>query len=219
MQYIQAIVLGDSNVGKTCLAERFAGREFSHQPKTIGVDMTTRTMDNIHVKLWDASGQDRFLSLAEYHIRRVDAVIIVFDISNKKSFENVTLWLDRVKQMVSRQVSIYLVGNKCDMARAVPYENAELLSATLNTHYIETSCLEDINIDHLFDTIIQNIMNGEDLTRALMSPMSRQETMRTTHKEQTWLDTIFYVCTCQNSKPVYMEREPLIALVDNHEMM
>uniref|UniRef100_A0A8C8DSG4 Zgc:101559 n=1 Tax=Oryzias sinensis TaxID=183150 RepID=A0A8C8DSG4_9TELE len=94
------IVIGDSNVGKTCLTYRFCGGAFLTNPEaTIGVDFRERTVEldgeSIKLQIWDTAGQERFRkSMVEHYYRSVHAVIFVYDVTSLPSFESIPEWIE-----------------------------------------------------------------------------------------------------------------------------
>lgn len=118
----KVIVLGDSNVGKTCLTIRFCGGEFPQKPEaTIGVDFRDKDMtiegESIKLQLWDTAGQERFRkSMVQHYYRNVHAVIFVYDVTKLSSFENLPTWVDECdRHSLSSNIPRVLVGNKCDI--------------------------------------------------------------------------------------------------------
>merc|ERR1711883_12435 len=95
---LKVIILGDSGVGKTSLMNQYVNRKFSNQYKaTIGADFLTKdiTLDDnrqVTLQIWDTAGQERFQSLGVAFYRGADACILVFDLTAKKSFENLDTW-------------------------------------------------------------------------------------------------------------------------------
>ncbi|XP_062410648.1 ras-related protein Rab-33B-like [Sardina pilchardus] len=118
------VVIGDSGVGKTCLAYRFCAGKFPDKTEaTIGVDFRERILDiegeKIKVQLWDTAGQERFRkSMVQQYYRGVHAIVLVFDVSNPASFSSLPLWLDECRRnALGQQVPRILVGNKCDLVQ------------------------------------------------------------------------------------------------------
>ncbi|TMS06278.1 Ras-related protein Rab-33A [Larimichthys crocea] len=123
------IVIGDSNVGKTCLTYRFCGGTFLKNPEaTIGVDFRERTLqldgETIKLQIWDTAGQERFRkSMVEHYYRSVHAVIFVYDVTSLTSFESIPEWIEECsRHSVGPMVPRIMVGNKCDLRdrREVP---------------------------------------------------------------------------------------------------
>ena len=125
----KCIIIGDSGVGKTCLMVRFAEDTFKREfASTIGVDFTNRNIEldgeRIKCQLWDTAGQERFRTLTTSYYREAQGVVIVYDVGSRRSFDNVSSWLDDVCKFAAKHVCILLVGNKVDLAddRAVSYD-------------------------------------------------------------------------------------------------
>ncbi|XP_015267101.1 PREDICTED: ras-related protein Rab-33B isoform X2 [Gekko japonicus] len=120
------IVIGDSNVGKTCLTFRFcAGRFPTRTEATIGVDFRERAVaidgERIKIQLWDTAGQERFRkSMVQHYYRNVHAVVFVYDMTNIASFHSLPLWIEECKQhLFTNDIPRILVGNKCDLRSAI----------------------------------------------------------------------------------------------------
>uniref|UniRef100_A0A8C5BIA8 Ras-related protein Rab-33A n=1 Tax=Gadus morhua TaxID=8049 RepID=A0A8C5BIA8_GADMO len=116
------IVIGDSNVGKTCLTFRFTGGSFPDKTEaTIGVDFREKAVEiegeTIKVQVWDTAGQERFRkSMVEHYYRNVHAVVFVYDVTKMNSFRNLQTWIQECNgHRVSASVPRVLVGNKCDL--------------------------------------------------------------------------------------------------------
>ncbi|KYO36146.1 ras-related protein Rab-33B [Alligator mississippiensis] len=120
------IVIGDSNVGKTCLTYRFcAGRFPQRTEATIGVDFRERAVtidgERIKIQLWDTAGQERFRkSMVQHYYRNVHAVVFVYDMTNLASFHSLPSWIEECKQhLLANDIPRILVGNKCDLRNAI----------------------------------------------------------------------------------------------------
>ncbi|ETW21050.1 hypothetical protein, variant [Plasmodium falciparum Santa Lucia] len=123
------VLLGDTSVGKSCIVVRFAKNEFyEYQESTIGAAFMTQLIDigecTIKFEIWDTAGQERYRSLAPMYYRGASAAVIVYDITNKKSFEGAKGWIHELKSVHSNDIIIALAGNKNDLEehRAVDRE-------------------------------------------------------------------------------------------------
>ncbi|KAK9538072.1 hypothetical protein VZT92_005631 [Zoarces viviparus] len=152
------IVIGDSNVGKTCLTYRFCGGTFLKNPEaTIGVDFRERTLEldgeSIKLQIWDTAGQERFRkSMVEHYYRSVHAVIFVYDVTSLSSFESVPDWIEECsRHCVGPLVPRIMVGNKCDLRdrREVPTTAAQCLADSYNFPLFETSAKEPAEKEHV----------------------------------------------------------------------
>ncbi|TTB12809.1 Ras-related protein Rab-13 [Bagarius yarrelli] len=114
------LLIGDSGVGKTCLIIRFAEDNFnSTYISTIGIDFKVKTIEvegkKIKLQVWDTAGQERFKTITTAYYRGAMGIILVYDITDEKSFENIQNWMKSIKENASAGVSQMLLGNKCDI--------------------------------------------------------------------------------------------------------
>ncbi|CAH6722736.1 GTP-binding protein Ypt6p [[Candida] jaroonii] len=160
------VFLGDQGVGKTSLITRFMYDTFDDQYQaTIGIDFLSKTMyleDNktIRLQLWDTAGQERFRSLIPSYIRDSNVAIICYDITSKKSFENLEKWINEVKLERGEDVIIVIVGNKSDLnnKRQVKFEELQELSNKNKVEiYLETSTKINHNVKLLFKKIAKSL--------------------------------------------------------------
>ncbi|GJP46743.1 hypothetical protein CLOM_g5989 [Closterium sp. NIES-68] len=160
------VLIGDSGVGKTNLASRFAHNEFHGDSKaTIGVEFRSKTMeiDNKEIKaqIWDTSGQERYRAVTSVYYRGALGALLVYDISRRSSFDNISQWLREVRSQGDNNLVVMLVGNKTDLAhlRAVPTEKGLELAEREGMFFMETSALDATNVDEAFETVIAEIYN------------------------------------------------------------
>jgi small GTP-binding protein len=119
----KVVLLGSQGVGKTSLILRFTTRTFTPNaaPATIGSSLHTRKLvhGGIRVKLqiWDTAGQERFRSMAPIYYRGAHVCVLVYDISDRQSFEDVRSWLEELGRTVPKETMIYVVGAKIDLER------------------------------------------------------------------------------------------------------
>ena len=162
----KVLLLGDSDVGKSSLILRYTEETFNSKlVNSIGVDfkMKKKEIDGkiIKVQIWDTAGHERFRSITYSYYRGANAIIIVFDLSDKKSFINIIEWLKQIEKHAKENVFKFLVGNKSDLIdeRKVTYEEAKKYADEHDLPYIETSAKEGININELFDSSITTFLN------------------------------------------------------------
>ncbi len=118
------IVVGDSGVGKTNILTRFGRNDFiQNSSSTIGVEFFTKICEingyNIKFNIWDTAGQEKYKSITRTFYYNSNSAIVVFDLNDKESFQNIKSWLDEIKLYTSEDIFIVLVGNKCDLEREV----------------------------------------------------------------------------------------------------
>lgn len=159
------LLIGNSGVGKSCMLMRYAENTFtSNFYNTIGVDFKIKTinLDNKSIKLqiWDTAGQDRFRTITCSYYRGAHGIIVVYDITDRESFENVKTWMQEIEKYAQENVNRLLVGNKCDMGdkRQVSFEEGLELAKSYRINFIETSAKTANNIDQSFKDIAKSVM-------------------------------------------------------------
>jgi len=161
------IVVGAGKVGKTSLTIRFAEDRFreSYLP-TLGVDFLTKTVTIdgkiVKIQLWDTGGQEFVMSLLPFYFSGAAGGILVYDITNRNSFNSLDYWLKQIKNNAG-DIPITLVGNKVDIAdqRKVSLEDAQTYAKEKKLIYIETSAKTGISVPDLFDNVVEVIMENE----------------------------------------------------------
>jgi len=160
------LLIGDSGVGKSCLLLRFADHSYTESYiSTIGVDFKIRTIEldgkTIKLQIWDTAGQERFRTITSSYYRGAHGIIVVYDVTEIESFNNVKLWLSEIERYASENVNKLLVGNKCDQTarRHVDYETAKAFADKLGIPFIETSAKAATNVEKAFMAMAAEIKN------------------------------------------------------------
>lgn len=151
------IIVGDTAVGKSCLLLQFTDKRF--QPVhdlTIGVEFGSRTfqINNNPVKLqiWDTAGQEKFRSITRSYYRGAAGALLVFDLTRRETFEHLTSWLEDCRKYSSSDITIILIGNKCDLEqqRQVSQQEASDFATKNGLVYLEASAKTAHNVDQAF---------------------------------------------------------------------
>ena len=122
---------------------------------------------NIRIQIWDTAGQEAFRSITRTYYKNSTCAFIVYDITDKKSFDNVITWLNEVKDMCYKDILICLIGNKCDLEgkRVISFEDGKSLADQNNLLFYETSAKNGINIQECFNEsatiLVDKIENGQ----------------------------------------------------------
>ena len=160
------IIIGDSGVGKSNILRRYLHNEFKHDTKsTIGVEFGSKQIkvNNVNIKLqiWDTAGEERYRSITSAYYKGSKGCFIVYDITSIQTFENVEKWYEEILKSAEKNISIILVGNKCDLVneRKVTIEMGEEKAKNLNCPFFETSALNNTHIETVFQTISETIYN------------------------------------------------------------
>ena len=161
----KVLLLGDSTVGKTCILLKYTDKIFQEtHMMTIGLDYRLKTMTlqsgkEVKLQIWDTAGQDRFRSITKNYYKGSHGIILIYDVTSLKTFENVKSWVSQIHEEISDKVVIYLVGNKIDMddERKVKTEEGQKLAEELGVPFVETSAKSGENIDNIFSDITERI--------------------------------------------------------------
>jgi len=151
------LLIGDSGVGKSCLLLRFADDTYTESYiTTIGVDFKIRTVEidtkTIKLQIWDTAGQERFRTITSSYYRGAHGIIVVYDVTDAESFNNVKQWLHEIDRYASENVNKLLVGNKSDLVakRAVTFEQGQEFANSLGIEFVETSAKNSTNVEKAF---------------------------------------------------------------------
>ncbi|XP_074640837.1 ras-related protein Rab-10-like [Tubulanus polymorphus] len=160
------LLIGDSGVGKTCLLFRFSDDAFNTTfISTIGIDFKIKTVElggkKIKLQIWDTAGQERFHTITTSYYRGAMGIMLVYDITNDKTFDNISKWLRNIEEHANEDVEKMILGNKCDMdeKRRVPKERGTLIAREHNIPFLETSAKSNINVEKAFMDLAQAILN------------------------------------------------------------
>eukprot|EP00105_Crassostrea_gigas_P022089 XP_011441467.1 PREDICTED: ras-related protein Rab-37 isoform X4 [Crassostrea gigas] len=161
----KVMLIGDSGVGKTCLLVRFKDGAFLSGSfiSTVGIDFRNKVVDvegtKVKLQIWDTAGQERFRSITRAYYRDANALLLLYDVSNKASFDNIRAWLGEINEYAQEDVVIMLLGNKADMTseRVIRTEDGERLANEYNVAFMETSAKTGMNVDLAFMAVAKDL--------------------------------------------------------------
>ncbi|XP_047319439.1 ras-related protein RABD1-like [Impatiens glandulifera] len=160
------LIIGDSSVGKSCLLLRFSDDAYVESYiSTIGVDFKISTVEldgkTIKLQIWDTAGQERFRTITSSYYRGAHGIIIVYDVTEMESFNNVNQWVDEIGKYANDDVCKLLVGNKCDMVetKVVETQTAKAFADDLGIPFLETSAKVSVNVEEVFLAMVGEIKN------------------------------------------------------------
>jgi small GTP-binding protein len=160
---VKSIIIGDSGVGKSSLLYRFSDQDWNpHYIATIGVDFKVMTFERsgkvVKLQLWDTAGQERFRTITHTYYRGTHSIMLVFDVTNPETFENVATWMKDVRKFGVDGCPMILVANKTDCAdkRLVSREQGEALAAQIGCKYAETSAKDNVQVEEAFTFLVDH---------------------------------------------------------------
>ncbi|KAK4779759.1 hypothetical protein SAY87_015865 [Trapa incisa] len=152
-------------VGKSCLLLRFSDGSFTTSfITTIGIDFKIRNVEldgkRIKLQIWDTAGQERFRTITTAYYRGAMGILLVYDVTDESSFNNIRNWIRNIERHASDNVNKILVGNKADMddsKRAVPSSQGQALADEYGIKFFETSAKTNQNVEEVFFSIAKDI--------------------------------------------------------------
>ena len=159
------LLLGDSEVGKSCFLMRYSDNVFvENYITTIGLDYKLKIVKldsgkTIKVQLWDTAGQDKYRTLAKNYYKGSHGILLLYDITKMTSFENIREWIRDIKEEVSEKAIIFLIGNKIDLTdnRKISKEKGEELAEEYKIPFFEASAKSGENVDEVFKALYKKI--------------------------------------------------------------
>ena len=157
---IKLLLIGNAYVGKTLIVQKFIDNTFSKSTvSTIGVDLQSKVIDingkKVKYLIWDTAGEDRMKTMTYSYYRGCHVILVVFDVTERKSFQNVTTWVECIDKFAKSNVLRILVGNKTDLEdkRVVSTEEGKELAAQNGLKYYEISALTITGLHEMFEDV------------------------------------------------------------------
>ena len=174
---VKIVIIGNSNVGKTALLTRYLSKTFETDPKpTIGIDTNFQILqkqkNRIKINFCDTAGQERYRSLTAMSYKDANAIILVYDITNRKSYEEKKFWLKSVFENSREKIKILLIGNKRDLKneRCVTVDEASAFAREEGLYFFETSAkLEESDcVERAFAVIVDFVVEEEVMREGVL---------------------------------------------------
>ena len=156
---LKLIVVGNQGTGKSCILNRFVNETFEENYQaTIGLDFQSKNVtihdQDVRLILYDTAGQEKFRSLIPMYIREAQIILLIYDISDRESFDSMPNWLREVMEVKNSEAVFALIGNKIDLEneRKVTFEEGNKLANENNFIFQEVSAKNGKNFETLFET-------------------------------------------------------------------
>lgn len=186
------LLIGDSGVGKTSILFRFSDDAFTPTfISTIGIDFKIKTIElrgkRIKLQIWDTAGQERFHTITTSYYRGAMGIMLVYDITNAKSFDNIQKWLRNIDEHANEDVEKMIVGNKCDMEdrRIITKEKGEAIAREHGIRFMETSASSNINVERAFLELAKAILDNQTADQERQDSQDRVNIARSEHQKST----------------------------------
>ena len=167
---LKILIVGDSSVGKTNFINRFIENKFNNNYMTTsGIDLKTANLEiknkNIRIQIWDTAGQEKYKAITKNLFLKVMGAIIIFDITNEKSFNNLNNWVQMIKEECGPHMTIIIVGNKNDLIeqRKINEEEVIAYANKQKLDYIETSCKTGENVKKAVTILCEKILETKEI--------------------------------------------------------
>ena len=164
---VKVLILGDVSVGKTNFISQFTQGKFAENySPTLSFDFQTKIHKTpngkvIKYQIWDTVGQEKFMSVSQNLLLKVQGIILMYDITNQDSFDHIDTWLKTIKNC-NDNIPIILVANKCDndKDRIISFKEGEEIATKNNMIFIEASAQKNINVKETFNKLAEKIINN-----------------------------------------------------------
>ena len=168
---LKIVIIGDSNVGKTKIVGRFIRGEFLPDSRnTIGVDFSLATANvkgrETKIQFWDTAGQEKFRAMVTAYYRNAQAAILVYDLTNRLTFDHLNKWLNELRSNSAPKTKILLLGNKKDLEedRQVSTEEGESFAKKKGCFFMEVSAKDDDDksVSKAFNILLEEMVENQD---------------------------------------------------------
>lgn len=167
---IKVVMLGEGRVGKTSFLHRFIHNSFDEECQstvkaTMYANAKIEAGDATHdVSIWDTAGQERYHALGPIYYRDAHGAVLVYDITDKDSFDKVKVWLKELHQVVGEGINIVVCGNKSDLERErkVNKKEAEEWAALNNAPHFLCSAKLGLKVADAFQMLVKNVVKTLD---------------------------------------------------------
>ena len=173
LERLTLFLLGNSEVGKSSFINKYVNDIFcQNYLTTIGIDFVIKTIklptgEDITLRFYDTAGQESYKAISYNLIKNADGIFLLYDITNRKSFDEINDWIENIKDNKGNDFPVILIGNKCDKndKRNIDEKEGQKLAEKKSFLFMETSCKEGINIEESVNLLVIKIIEKKKLER------------------------------------------------------
>merc|ERR1712137_18337 len=149
------VLLGEGCVGKTSIVLRYCENQFNENHiTTIQASFLRKALNissqRVNLAIWDTAGQERFHALGPIYYRDANGALLVYDVTDRDSFLKVKMWVKELRKMLGKEITLVIAGNKVDLNRVVPLDEAEAYAASVGAKHFSTSAKLNQGVEELF---------------------------------------------------------------------
>ena len=166
---VKLMIIGDSSVGKTSLLKKYCKNEFSNSYiTTVGIDFQVKLLNindkKIKIQIWDTAGEERYRVVAKNYFNTSDGFIIMYDITNRDSFDSISNWIEQIKDSTPNYKKSVLFGNKSDLnkLRNVQINEGKELAQKNDFKFFETSAKDGLNLNEGIESLVKDVLEDID---------------------------------------------------------
>lgn len=181
----KVVLLGEGCVGKTSLVLRYVEDKFNNNHlQTIQASFLNKKINidgkRLNLAIWDTAGQEKFHALGPIYYRSSNGAVLVYDITDEKSFQQVKTWVKELRKMLGKDVCLIIVGNKIDLEkdRHVSLEEAEDYANKVGAVHFQTSAKLNQGVEDMFLVLSKNMLSINEQKESLNNSLSRQNSQR-----------------------------------------
>ncbi len=197
---LRLVLIGNSGVGKSAFLTQWVGEGFNRfLGATVGIDSRQKRVEIagkiVSILIYDTAGQERFRSIAPAYCRRADGVILIYDIFDLASFNNIKFWREKAEDFAPEKVRFLLLGNKFDMqdskSRVVTEEMGRAAAREMGVPFFEVSAKTGRNVDEALNSFVVDILTN----KSEIEPNEEVITVTGAADTPTWKDKLRSYCT------------------------